>query len=109
MTKLKIIILGGTGVISRAIVREGIARGHEMTVVNRGTRTVDFGGTVETILADRKERGSFSGRRRPRVRYLRRRRRSHGGENGRRAGDPRGLALRARLGVAHRSPRDPAI
>ena len=59
---MKIIILGGTGVISRAIVREGIARGHEMTVVNRGTRTVDFGGTVETILADRKDRESFSER-----------------------------------------------
>ena len=59
---MKIIILGGTGVISRAIVREGIARGHEMTVVNRGTRTVDFGGTVETILADRKDQESFSER-----------------------------------------------
>lgn len=60
LSAMKILVIGGTGVISRAIVREGLAEGHEMTVVNRGSRQVDFGGPVTEILADRQDREAFA-------------------------------------------------
>ena len=59
---MKILVIGGTGVISRAVVREGLAKGHEMIVVNRGSRCVDFGGPVEAIAADRKDQKAFAER-----------------------------------------------
>ena len=57
---MKICVIGGTGNISRAVVRAGVAAGHEMTVINRGTRRVDFGGPVNEIVADRKDADGFA-------------------------------------------------
>ena len=57
---MKICVIGGTGNISRAVVRAGVAAGHEMTVINRGTRQVDFGGPVAEIIADRKDAEGFA-------------------------------------------------
>ena len=33
---MRVLIIGGTGTISTAVVREGLAQGHELTVLNRG-------------------------------------------------------------------------
>ena len=52
---MKILILGGTGIISSAIVRQGLAAGHEIVVVNRGKRPSPFASQIETICADRRE------------------------------------------------------
>ena len=49
---MKILVLGGTGVISRAIICEGFRAGHEMLALNRGQRKVDFETAPQTILAD---------------------------------------------------------
>ena len=57
---MKILVLGGTGVISRAIVREGIMAGHEMTALNRGRRSVDFEFQPKTITADWSDPEQFS-------------------------------------------------
>ena len=38
---MKILVLGGTGVISRQIVKQAVAKGYEVTIVNRGNRTLD--------------------------------------------------------------------
>ena len=49
---MRILVLGGTGVISRAIITEGIKAGHEMIAFNRGQRKVDFPVAPETIHGD---------------------------------------------------------
>ena len=49
---MRILVLGGTGVISRAIITEGIKAGHEMIALNRGLRKVSFDIEPETIRAD---------------------------------------------------------
>ncbi|MCQ2412854.1 MAG: NAD-dependent epimerase/dehydratase family protein [Sphaerochaetaceae bacterium] len=57
---MRICVLGGTGVISRAVVQAGIYRGHDMTIVNRGKRNVSFKGSVRTIIADKTDRDAFA-------------------------------------------------
>lgn len=49
---MRILVLGGTGVISRAIITEGIKAGHEMIAFNRGLRKVAFPIEPETIHGD---------------------------------------------------------
>jgi 2'-hydroxyisoflavone reductase len=51
---MKILVLGGTRFVGRAIVEDALAKGHEVTIVHRG-HTGDnlFGTRVETIHADR--------------------------------------------------------
>lgn len=49
---MRILVLGGTGVISRAIVREGLLAGHDMVMLNRGRRKASFDFQPETIAAD---------------------------------------------------------
>lgn len=49
---MKILVLGGTGVISRAIVTEGMKEGHQMITLNRGLRQVAFETPPETLVAD---------------------------------------------------------
>jgi nucleoside-diphosphate-sugar epimerase len=56
---MKVLILGGTGVISRAIVDELLARGHEVVLYNRGTRHGQVKAQVETIAGDRQDRRQF--------------------------------------------------
>ena len=47
---MRILVLGGTGVISRAIIREGLRAGHEMIALNRGRRQVAFETMPQTII-----------------------------------------------------------
>ena len=49
---MRILVLGGTGVISRAIISEGIKAGHEMIALNRGKREAQFQVLPEIIRAD---------------------------------------------------------
>jgi 2'-hydroxyisoflavone reductase len=51
--KLKILILGGTGFIGPNQVRYALARGHEVTIFNRGKQKEDWPGHVEELLGDR--------------------------------------------------------
>lgn len=48
---MRILLTGGTGTISRAVVNRALADGHELTVLNRGTREALPAGT-EHLVAD---------------------------------------------------------
>lgn len=50
---MRILIIGGTGVISRAITRELLKRGMEVVLLNRGSKPVEFGRDVRSFVADR--------------------------------------------------------
>lgn len=52
---LSILILGGTGFTGPFQVRHALARGHRVTVFNRGTRSMDWPGPVEELVGDRNE------------------------------------------------------
>lgn len=56
---MKVLVLGGTGVISRSIVTELLLHNHEVTVYNRGTRNLAFDGDVQVISGDRTARDVF--------------------------------------------------
>ncbi len=56
---MKILILGGTGVISRSIVDQLLTRGDEVTVYNRGRNPIPFGGDVQELNGDRSDRAEF--------------------------------------------------
>ncbi len=56
---MKILILGGTGVISRQIVAQAVAMQHEVTVFNRGQRAVAMPKEVTLVLGDRKNTADF--------------------------------------------------
>jgi 2'-hydroxyisoflavone reductase len=51
--KMRILILGGTGFIGPHEVRYALARGHEVTIFNRGRQKEDWPGPVEELLGDR--------------------------------------------------------
>jgi len=51
--KLRILILGGTGFIGPPQVRYALARGHEVTLLNRGRQHMDWPGHVDELLGDR--------------------------------------------------------
>jgi 2'-hydroxyisoflavone reductase len=53
MKKLRILILGGTGFIGPHEVDYALARGHQVTVFNRGRQGNPWGGKVEELLGDR--------------------------------------------------------
>ncbi len=59
---MRILVLGGTGVISRAIISEGMRAGHEMIALNRGQRQVVFEETPRTIQADWRDGDAFRGK-----------------------------------------------
>lgn len=52
MTKMKLLILGGTRFLGRHLVDAALQRGHEVTLFNRGTQ-VFVSPSVETIIGDR--------------------------------------------------------
>ncbi len=56
---LRILILGGTGFTGPHQVRYALARGHRVTLFNRGRHPQDWPGTVEELTGDR-ERGELS-------------------------------------------------
>jgi nucleoside-diphosphate-sugar epimerase len=51
----RVLYIGGTGNISTACVELSLARGHAVTVLNRGQRGVTFDGPVEEIHGDRND------------------------------------------------------
>ncbi len=56
---MKILILGGTGLISTGITRLLLERGDEVTHYNRGQRSSEFAGRVTTIAGDRYAHAAF--------------------------------------------------
>lgn len=57
---MKILVLGGTGVISTEIVEQLVARGDEVTVYNRGLTPRSIPDGVARIVGDRTLHGSFA-------------------------------------------------
>jgi 2'-hydroxyisoflavone reductase len=51
--KLRILILGGTGLTGPHQVAYALSRGHEVTIFNRGRKQREWPGTVEQLLGDR--------------------------------------------------------
>lgn len=57
---MRLIIIGGTGNISREITRQTAAMGHDVTLFNRGTRTdVEIPHGVRVITGDRRKEGEL--------------------------------------------------
>jgi len=59
---MNVLVLGGTGVISRAIVNLLLEKEHNVTVFNRGSRALSFKGPVRQITGDRSNRLDFESR-----------------------------------------------
>jgi 2'-hydroxyisoflavone reductase len=63
-TKMKLLILGGTGFIGPHLVRHAVERGHTVTIFTRGRRTADLPESVERLVGDRNgQLGALEGRR----------------------------------------------
>lgn len=58
---MDILVIGGTGLISTAIVQQLLDRGDRVTVFNRGSTPVRFQGEVERLHGNRWEPGSLEG------------------------------------------------
>ena len=52
---MKILIIGGTRFLGRHLVESALARGHEVTLFNRGKTNPELFPQVETILGDREQ------------------------------------------------------
>ncbi len=52
---LELLILGGTGFTGPFQVRYALARGHKVTIFNRGNKSLDWPGPVEELVGDRNE------------------------------------------------------
>ena len=52
---LDLLILGGTGFTGPFQVRYALARGHRVTIFNRGSRSLDWPGPVEELVGDRND------------------------------------------------------
>lgn len=59
---MNVLVLGGTGVISRAIVNLLLEKNHSVTVFNRGNRPISFKGSVRQITGNRSDRAAFESR-----------------------------------------------
>ncbi len=58
---MDVLVIGGTGLISTAIVQQLLDRGDRVTVFNRGSTPVRFHGEVEKLSGNRWEPGSLEG------------------------------------------------
>lgn len=56
---MKILIVGGTGIISAAVTKQLAEEGHELTLINRGTRTESIPSGASLIKADIHEENSI--------------------------------------------------
>ncbi len=56
---MKILILGGTGVISREITKQLLADNHEVVLFNRGRNQLNFAQDLRQITGDRQDRERF--------------------------------------------------
>ena len=59
MTALRILFLGGTGTISTACVRAAAAAGHDVTILNRGTRDRPLPDGIRQIIGDVRDADSL--------------------------------------------------
>jgi nucleoside-diphosphate-sugar epimerase len=59
MSARRVLIVGGTGNISGALVDAFLAAGHHVTVLNRGQRQRSLPADVRVLLADRRDRDAF--------------------------------------------------
>ncbi len=59
---MNVLVLGGTGVISREIVNLLLVRNHTVTVFNRGRQKLSYSGEVRQITGDRQDRDDFESR-----------------------------------------------
>lgn len=57
---MKILILGGTGVISSEITRQGLLMGHDITIFNRGKRKPVFDCNAQVIIGDKSDQEDFA-------------------------------------------------
>jgi nucleoside-diphosphate-sugar epimerase len=55
---MKVLVLGGTQFVGHAVVAEAVARGHEVTVANRGLSDAPYDG-VTAVTLDRTQPGAF--------------------------------------------------
>lgn len=56
---MRVLIIGGTGLISRGIIKHLLSRGAQVTMYNRGQRDVAMPREVEAIHGDRNDYGAF--------------------------------------------------
>ncbi|WP_187274373.1 SDR family oxidoreductase [Paenibacillus sp. N3.4] len=56
---MKVLVLGGTGNISRAIVARLLDQSHEVSIFNRGSRKLNFSDDVRSIVGDKKDKERF--------------------------------------------------
>jgi len=56
---MKVLVIGGTGVISRAVVDKLLNHNHEVSIFNRGNNPLNFNNKVEQIIGDRKNQQAF--------------------------------------------------
>lgn len=56
---MRVLVIGGTGVISRAIVSELLDRNDDVTILNRGTSKLTFGRDLEWIVQDKRDDDGF--------------------------------------------------
>jgi 2'-hydroxyisoflavone reductase len=52
---MKLLILGGTRFVGRFLTEAALARGHEVTLFNRGNSSIDMFQNVERLIGDRKD------------------------------------------------------
>ena len=57
---MKVLIIGGTGVISTGITPNLLWRGHDVTIFNRGKRETEFRGDFKTLVGDRHDESTFA-------------------------------------------------
>lgn len=57
---MKVLILGGTGVISRSITQQLLEQNHQVVLFNRGTKQLSFAGEVEQLTGNRQDREQFA-------------------------------------------------
>jgi len=58
---MKVLFIGGTGIISTAVTRLAAERGIELTLLTRGQRAADLSKSVRTITVDAKDEAAVSG------------------------------------------------
>jgi 2'-hydroxyisoflavone reductase len=60
---VRLLLIGGSSFVGRAIALAGVANGHEVTVLNRGTTPTDLPDDVERLVGDRHgDLGALDGR-----------------------------------------------
>jgi nucleoside-diphosphate-sugar epimerase len=57
---MKVLFIGGTGIISTACTQSAIEHGIDLTIVNRGRRSVDVSGEVKALTANIEDTAAFS-------------------------------------------------